>query len=116
LVAILSNFEEFKRKVIGMFSAKLVVDELHIDNIAVDEIWRGRGVAAEMLLEGLRLGYQLGARIAELEVRSANTRARSLYEHRGFVVAGERPAYYHDPLDDALIMVSDIEQSITRAQ
>lgn len=96
------------KEIIGIFSAIVVVDELLIDNVAVAAPWRGLGVASRLMLEGLQAARRRGAVKAVLDVRSNNLIARSLYEKHGFVVAGRRPEYYHNPLDDALIMTREI--------
>ncbi|MCI0387179.1 MAG: GNAT family N-acetyltransferase [Acidobacteria bacterium] len=114
LVAVAINTEAHIRDVIGLFSASIVVDEAQLDNVAVVERWRRKGVASFLLLEGLHAASQKGAKTAVLEVRSANLPARSLYNHHGFVIAGLRPAYYHDPPDDALMMTCDIDETLAK--
>ena len=44
---------------------------------------------------------------ATLEVRRSNDAARALYEGFGFQLAGVRPDYYTDPVEDALILWRD---------
>ena len=39
-----------------------------------------------------------------LEVRASNAAARALYRKQGFVEAGLRRAYYHRPVEDAVVM------------
>ena len=93
---------------IGMFSGEIVVDELQIDNIAVSEQYRGRGVGRALLNFALRTAAGLGARSATLEVRSANSSARAFYEKEGFVPVGLRKGYYANPPDDALLLSREI--------
>ena len=78
------------RVLIGCFSAMIVLDELQIDNVAVANAWRGRGIAFELIATGLSLARQLECRTAFLEVRTANIAARQLYLKSGFVEAGRR--------------------------
>ncbi len=111
LVAVIDGLEGLNREVIGFFSANIVLDELQIDNISIAGNWRGRGLGTTLLMAGLREAYRKGARFATLEVRSANTKARSLYERHGFVIDGKRSAYYRDPTDDALMMSCNLSQS-----
>jgi ribosomal-protein-alanine N-acetyltransferase len=108
LVAIEHDLEDHRREVAGLFSAYVVIDEVQIDNVAVAERLRRKGIASSLITEGLSIAYQRGARSAVLEVRSANLPARLLYERHGFLIAGIRHDYYHDPSDDALIMTREI--------
>jgi [ribosomal protein S18]-alanine N-acetyltransferase len=82
----------------------VVLDEIHINNIAVRPECRGGGVGRALLEFVLRLGAGLGARRATLEVRRSNTVALKLYEKLGFVAAGVRKNYYANPVEDALIL------------
>lgn len=94
----------------GFFSGYVVVDELQIDNIAVSEKYRKKGIACLLLNEALNLAMAKGAQSAVLEVRSGNFPARKLYEQNGFEITGRRKNYYHDPTDDALILCRSLPQ------
>jgi len=82
----------------------VVLDEIHINNVAVRPECRGQGVGQALLRFVLRLGGTLGARRATLEVRRSNVAALKLYERLGFQVAGTRRNYYSNPVEDALIL------------
>jgi [ribosomal protein S18]-alanine N-acetyltransferase len=90
--------------VIGFCSFWRVLDELHINNLAVLPTLRGRGVGTALLDRVLEEGRALGARRATLEVRRSNEAARRLYERLGFTVAGVRRGYYSKPSEDALVL------------
>ena len=90
--------------VVGFCSLWRVLDELHINNLAVLPEFRRQGVASALLMHVLREGVGLGAQRATLEVRQSNQAARLLYEHYGFSVAGVRRAYYTKPVEDALVL------------
>jgi ribosomal-protein-alanine N-acetyltransferase len=90
--------------VIGFCSLWRVLDELHINNLAVLPDRRRAGVASALLTHVLTEGARLGARCATLEVRRSNDPARYLYERFGFSVAGVRRAYYTKPVEDALVL------------
>ena len=92
---------------IGFCSFWRVLDELHINNLAVLPDFRHRGVGAELLAFVLNEGARLGALRATLEVRRSNTPALMLYERYGFTVAGIRRDYYSNPQEDALILWKD---------
>jgi ribosomal-protein-alanine N-acetyltransferase len=82
----------------------VIVDEVHINNLAVDPAWRGHGLGQALLEFILRLWSDLGAERATLEVRRSNETAISLYAKLGFTVAGIRREYYTEPVEDALIL------------
>jgi ribosomal-protein-alanine N-acetyltransferase len=85
----------------------LVVDEIHINNVAVLPQYRGRGMGSAVLRHVLDEARRLGAARATLEVRASNEGARRLYERLGFHVGGVRPNYYSSPVEDALILWRD---------
>jgi ribosomal-protein-alanine N-acetyltransferase len=82
-----------------------VLDELHINNLAVAPAHRRHGVATALLTYVLQQGAKLGARRATLEVRRSNEAARQLYERLGFTTTGVRRAYYSNPVEDALVLL-----------
>ena len=91
-------------QVVGFCSFWRVVDELHINNLAVIPEQRRAGIATTLLRYVLAEGARLGAVRATLEVRKSNEPARLLYERMGFSVAGVRRAYYTKPVEDAIIL------------
>ena len=91
-------------RAVGFCSFWHVLDELHINNLAVKPESRRVGVATALLTHVLREGARMGAQRATLEVRRSNDPARLLYERFGFSVAGVRRAYYTKPVEDALVL------------
>jgi ribosomal-protein-alanine N-acetyltransferase len=85
-------------------SCWMLLDELHINSLAVDEPWRRRGLAQRLLARVFTEAVAAGARSATLEVRQSNQAARALYEGLGFVVEATRRGYYQSPREDALIL------------
>lgn len=92
------------RQAVGFCSFRRIVDELHINNLAVIPENRRSGVATALLNHVLREGGRLGAIRATLEVRRSNEPARMLYQRFGFSVAGIRRGYYTKPVEDAIIL------------
>ena len=90
--------------IVAFCSFWLVLDEVHINNLAVRGEFRGRGVGTALLEHVLQAGASRGAERATLEVRRSNAPARRLYERLGFEVAATRPNYYVSPAEDALIL------------
>ena len=87
--------------VVGIWTA---VDQAHIVVIATRPIRRGRGIGEMLLLATFAEALKIGASNATLEVRKSNWVARSLYRKYGFADVGVRHRYYHDNLEDAIIM------------
>ena len=90
--------------VVGFCAFWRILDELHINNLAVVPEKRRQGVAAALLERVLSEGARLGTTRTTLEVRRSNEAALKLYEHFGFSVAGVRHGYYTKPEEDALIL------------
>ena len=90
--------------IIGFIVARLLANEMHINNVAVRPELRRRGIAAELLTEVLEWARGQAADCALLEVRAANTAAQALYRRCGFQVTGRRRRYYSAPVEDALLM------------
>lgn len=95
------------RRMIGFCSFWLVLDELHINNLAVLPDVRRKGVATALLGRTLAEGRRRGAKRATLEVRRSNEIAQRLYERFGFFVSGVRKGYYTHPSEDALVLWKD---------
>ncbi|MBI3402705.1 MAG: ribosomal protein S18-alanine N-acetyltransferase [Acidobacteria bacterium] len=100
---------------VGFCSFWRILDELHINNLAVLPDRRRAGVGSTLLAHVLSEGVRLGAGRATLEVRRSNEAARLLYERFGFTVRGVRQAYYTGPVEDALVLwregLSDVATS-----
>jgi ribosomal-protein-alanine N-acetyltransferase len=89
--------------------AWVVLDELHINNVAVRPGFRQRGFARLLLKHVMDEAVGKGAVKATLEVRRSNTSALRLYDRLGFAVRGLRPNYYSNPVEDALILWRSLE-------
>jgi len=101
--------------VVGIFSGQMVLDELQIDNIAVADCWRQKGIATKVLAKALEIAAEKGIMIALLEVREGNIPARRLYEQHGFTISGRRKDYYRNPADDALLMSLNLSKHTKNA-
>lgn len=89
---------------IAYCAAWKIVDELHINSLAVDPVYRRQGIATLLLTRVLALAAAEGATGATLEVRQSNEGGRALYHRLGFKVEGVRPGYYQNPREDALVL------------
>jgi len=90
--------------IVAYCAAWKVVDELHINSVAVDPQYRRQGLARRLLEHVLTAAAASGTTSATLEVRQSNEAGRALYERLGFRLEGVRPGYYQDPREDALIL------------
>lgn len=95
---------EAQGKVIGYVVLRIVRDEAHLMNLAVDAPWRGKGIGKALLRFAIDLCTTKGVNTLWLEVRESNDRAISLYRKMGFVAVGRRKGYYQDTGEDAILM------------
>jgi len=91
----------------GFAGLWLMTDEAHITTIAVDPIYRGRGIGELLLLGLIDRAKQIGARWLTLEVRMSNRVAQRLYQKYTFKEMGIRRRYYSDNGEDAQVMWTD---------
>jgi ribosomal-protein-alanine N-acetyltransferase len=95
-------------KICGYLVGWTVEDELHLGTVAVDEEWRRKGIATDLLHEIFRIAQQRRCNRAYLEVRRSNVSAQKLYERLGFQPVGVRPKYYTPQQEDAIIMAKPL--------
>jgi ribosomal-protein-alanine N-acetyltransferase len=92
--------------IVGMIVIWLILDEVHIATIAVEPTYRRQGIALELLAIALEHAIQKGMTQATLEVRAGNHAAQGVYNRFGFKIVGQRPHYYQDNGEDAIIMTA----------
>lgn len=95
--------------VVGYAVASLVGDQAELEVIAVAPQFRRRGVARELFAALTAELRRPGAAELLLEVRASNFPALELYRRLGFGENGRRPRYYHDPIEDAILMSLRLE-------
>jgi ribosomal-protein-alanine N-acetyltransferase len=93
-----------QRAVVGYCACWVILDELHINSLAIDPDHRRRGFAMQLLRAVCRDAASAGATSATLEVRRSNTPALGLYAALGFAVEAVRKDYYQQPTEDALVL------------
>ncbi|MDR2106346.1 MAG: tRNA (adenosine(37)-N6)-threonylcarbamoyltransferase complex transferase subunit TsaD [Coriobacteriales bacterium] len=81
-------------QLVGFAGGWVVDGVLQLLDVTVDEQYRRRGIARELVCHLMRDGCALGAVTASLEVRASNTAAQALYLSLGFEQIGQRPRYY----------------------
>lgn len=95
------------KQIIGYAGMWIIVDEVHVTNVAVLPEHRGCGLGKRLMETMVGHGKKHGAVSMTLEVRISNTIARCLYEGMRFEPRGIRPNYYTDTQEDAIIMWRD---------
>ncbi len=103
---------KYEDKVVGYVGSWLLVDEIHITNLAVAPNYRQQGIATKLITETIRKIKSSKNRelvFISLEVRKSNKPAIKLYQKLGFDKVDIRPEYYRDNQEDALIMRKELD-------
>lgn len=90
--------------VIGECMLTEIAGEGEITNVAVNSVFRKKGIARQLMKATLAEGEKRNIAAYTLEVRAGNVAAIKLYESFGFVTEGVRRNFYSKPVEDALIM------------
>lgn len=88
-----------QEQLIGFLSVQQLVGELELTNIAVKSRYQGKGIGAQLMTH--LFDYDLPI---FLEVRASNSAAQALYKSCGFAALAIRKNYYHNPVEDAVVM------------
>ena len=96
--------DEASGTVAGLAVASLTPPEAELETIAVAAGFQRRGLARQLFQALAGALRQQRVRVTLLEVRASNEQALALYRALGFEVAGRRPRYYADPVEDAVLM------------
>ena len=91
-------------EVIGFLAVQENIFEAEVLQIAVKRAYQGRGISSA-LFATLPIDKEVF-----LEVRKSNHRAQAFYKKERMAVIAERVAYYHDPVEDAIIMKREIDE------
>ena len=78
--------------------------EAEVLQIAVLPSYQGQGIASALFAK-LPVDKEIF-----LEVRKSNQRAQAFYKKEKMAVIADRKAYYHDPVEDAIIMKREIDE------
>ena len=91
-------------EVIGFLAVQENLFEAEVLQIAVKGVYQGQGIASALFAQ-LPIDKEIF-----LEVRRSNQRAQAFYNKEKMAVIDERKAYYHDPVEDAIIMKREIDE------
>ena len=91
------------KKLLGICSAWLVIDELQITFIAVHPKFQRRGLGKFLMSDLIKRSKSLQMTHIHLEVKKNNEPAKAFYKSIGFKTVGNRSNFYKDG-SDALIL------------
>ena len=91
-------------EVIGFLAVQENIFEAEVLQIAVKRAYQGQGIASALFAQ-LPKNKEVF-----LEVRKSNHRAQAFYKKEKMVIIAERKAYYHNPVEDAIIMKREIDE------
>lgn len=106
--SLVARQNEQNKKVVGYIITRIIVDEAHIINIAVDPQHRRKGIAKALMSKTLDYAKSINVKRATLEVRVSNIGAQKLYEKFGFKIVVLRRRFYPDNFEDAYLMCMDV--------
>jgi len=85
--------------------------EAELESVVVRAEDRREGIGSALCRAVMDWSRKEGAHEIRLEVRTGSSGAVRLYGGLGFVAAGRRPGYYHNPEEDAIVMHCDLRST-----
>ncbi len=99
------------KKLLGLCSVWLLIDELHITFIAVDPMNQRKGLGKLLLSALVKRSKSLKTNHIYLEVKDNNEPAKAFYKSMGFKMVGSRSNFYKDGRDALLLEKETIIKS-----
>ena len=99
------------KELLGICSAWLVIDVLHITFIAVHPIHQRKGLGKFLLKDLIKRSKSLHTNQINLEVKDNNEPAKAFYKSMGFKTVGNRSNFYKDG-SDALLLNKEINNKL----
>lgn len=100
----------------GYLIANACQDEMQILNVAVAPESRRHGIGHALLKHSIQWARNNQVGRIFLEVRSSNQAAIALYRSFGFKPVYTRKKFYYDPVEDAYVMLLDLEGETEEAK
>ncbi len=91
------------KKLLGLCSAWLVIDELHITFIAVLPTHQRKGLGKFLFSDLIKRSKSFQSNHIYLEVKDNNEPAKAFYKSMGFKTVGNRSNFYQDGSDALLL-------------
>lgn len=98
---------ELDNKIVGFINYSIIYDRAELDYIYVDEAYRRKNIASELLQYCIEEATKGGCLNITLEVNENNTNGINLYKKFNFMKAAMRPRYYHG--EDAILMMRELK-------
>ena len=95
--------EQEQSEILAFLVASTSIKEWELENIAVSPRILRRGVGRALMTAFIDQAREAGATEIRQEIRASNTAAQKLGLSVGFTHQGQRPNYYRDPVEDALL-------------
>lgn len=95
-------------EIAGFINLGVVLDEATVNNIAVKQTYRRRGIGRALMTAAIDYCQNNRLNVLMLEVRQSNRAAIALYERFGFQAVGIRKRFYDQPEEDAVLMNKNI--------
>jgi ribosomal-protein-alanine N-acetyltransferase len=100
--------DEEDGQVVAYVGSQSAPPDADVMNVAVAPSHRRQGRGEALMLALMDALRALNRESLSLEVRQSNAPALALYRRLGFVQVGKRPKYYHNPVEDALILRKEL--------
>lgn len=101
---------EYGERIVGFIVASCLRGMAELESVVVAQEKRRQGIGRALCTQALAWAQGQAADLMELEVRAESAGAQSLYRSLGFVEQRRRTRYYHDPVDDAVVMALDLNR------
>ncbi len=102
----------YNQKVVGFLNARIVLDEISINNIAVASNYNDVGIGKALMLRLFCFSREKDVTLITLEVRQSNEKAIEFYKNQGFELVGERKNFYSNPTESAILMNKKMELEV----
>ena len=84
------------KRLLGVCTAWLVIDELHLTLLAIQPIHQRKGLGKLLLSDLIKRAKSLQANQIHLEVKATNKPAKAFYKSMDFKIVGNRRNFYED--------------------
>ena len=98
------------KKLLGLCSAWLIIDELHITSLAVLPTEQRKGLGKLLISNLIKRSKALRTNHIYLEVKDTNEQAKAFYKTMGFKIERYRSNFYKDG-SDAIVFTKHLQKT-----